>query len=547
VCAPTTNLALGPTESPVVPLFNLWTFWWNADRAGQLFQGYWDAPIFYPVADTFAFSEPQPTSLLVAPVIWITGSRILAYNVYYWLAWLLNGVFTERLLRHRCTPIALARLGGAAMIMLPLLQWNRDVIQLVPVWGILWVWSCFLKLSTGPTVTSGGELGLAAGMTSLMCMHYGLFVAILSSAGVWVLIRGWVKWQTWRAWLIGGLVATVLAGPMIWKVHSVLSEVQTQRPEALVQSLSLHPGDYTTAWGHNLIPWGTMAARVHWQTSPGWLKSAVAALGLVLGLVHRRSRRWVLFLGLTAGAAFALSLGKNLVINGWSVWDQLGRVVPGLGQVRSPYRFANLFQMAIVLLAFELLRLAALYDRAHRIRLAIWLPASFRDRATRHLRRVLLAVVGLAITFEVLPLKTRLWSVSQVRLGTEWIDFVRRETPSGRAILCLPFAQGSQLDDFGLTAKWMYAGTFHGVPLVNGYSGFFPVEETELRGELEDAAPTLERLSQLQTDGVEFVIMSPEHLPRPLPSSSASLQIEKVFTDPSGIEVYRLSRVAQIP
>jgi hypothetical protein len=177
----------------------------------------------------------------------------------------------------------------------------------------------------------------------------------------------------------------------------------------------------------------------------------------------------------------------------------------------------------------------------------MWLPASFRDRATRHLRRVLLAVVGLAITFEVLPLKTRLWSVSQVRLGTEWIDFVRRETPSGRAILCLPFAQGSQLDDFGLTAKWIYAGTFHGVPLVNGYSGFFPVEETELRGELEDAAPTLERLSQLQTDGVEFVIMSPEHLPRPLPSSSASLQIEKVFTDPSGIEVYRLSRVAQIP
>lgn len=540
VCAPLTSLSLGPTESPVVPLFNLWTYWWNADRAAQGFQGYWDAPIFYPVADTFAFSEPQPTSLFVAPVIWLTESRILAYNVYFWLAWLLNGIFTERLLRQRGTPIFLARLGGVTMIMLPLLQWNRDVIQLVPVWGILWVWSCFLTLSISPTTKAGIELGLAAGMTSLMCMHYGLFVAILSAVGVCVLIRDWTRWKTWRAWSAGALVAALFAGPMIWKVHSVLSELQTQRPEALVQNLSLHPGDYTAAWGHNVIPWGTMAARVHWQTSPGWLKCAVAALGLLFGLMHRRYRRWVLFLGLTVGTALALSLGKNLEIHGWSVWDQLCRVVPGLSQVRSPYRFANFYQMAVVVLAFELLRVAALYDRAHRIRMAIWWPASFRDRASRYLGRLVIAVVGLAMTIEVLPLRTQTWNVSQVRLGTEWIDFVRRETPAGRAILCLPFAHGAQLEDFGLTAKWMYAGTFHGVPLVNGYSGFFPVEETELRGEFENASPTIERLTQLQLDGVEFVVMSPEHLPRPLPPTSASLKIEKAFTDPSGIEVYRL-------
>ncbi len=286
-------------------------------------------------------------------------SRILAYNVYFWLAWLLNGIFTERLLRQRGTPISLARLGGVTMIMLPLLQWNRDVIQLVPVWGVLWVWSCFLTLSISRTMKAGIELGLAAGMTSLMCMHYGLFVAILSAVGVWVLIRDWTHWKTWKAWSTGALVGAFLAGPMIWKVHSVLSELQTQRPEALVQNLSLHLGDYTAAWGHNVIPWGTMAARVHWQTSPGWLKCAVAALGLLVGLVHRRSRRWVLFLGLTAGTALALSLGKNLGNNGWSVWDQLCRVVPGLSQVRSPYRFANFYQMAVVLLAFELLRLGA--------------------------------------------------------------------------------------------------------------------------------------------------------------------------------------------
>lgn len=537
-----TSLSLGPTESPVVPLFNLWTFWWNADRAAHGFQGYWDAPIFYPVADTFAFSEPQPTSLIVAPVIWITGSRILAYNVYFWLAWLLNGVMTEKLLRQRETPTFLARLGGMTMIMLPLLQWNRDVIQLVPVWGILWVWSCFLKLSSAPTLKVGVELGLAAGATSLMCMHYGLFTAILSAAAGWVLIRGWTRWKTWAAWSIGGLVAAILAGPMIWTVHAVLQELNPQRPEALVQNLSLRPGDYTAAWGHSVIPWGNMAARVHWHTSPGWFKCLFAGLALGLGLWRRNTRRWVLFLALTTTAAFALSLGKNLRFGSWSVWDQLCRVVPGLGQVRSPYRFANYFQMAVVLLAFETLRLLWLCDRAWQIRMSIWLPATYRDQIGRQLGRLLVVAAGLAVSFEVLPLKVEPWNVSQVRLGTQWIDYVRRETPPGRGILCLPFARGANLEVFDQTAKWMYAGTFHGVPLVNGYSGFFPVEETELRGEFQDEPPTVDRLALMYQDGVEFVVVSGEHLPPVLPTSSESLKIEKVFTDPSGVVVYRLSR-----
>jgi hypothetical protein len=539
---PTTGLPMGPTNSAVVPLFNLWTYWWNADRATQWFRGYWDAPIFFPVADTFAFSEPQPTALIVAPVIWITGSRILAYNIYFWLAWLLNGVFTEKLLRQRGSPIVLARLGGLMMIMLPLLQWNRDVIQLVPVWGILWIWSCLLKLSQAPKIPYGIELGLAAGMTSLMCMHYGLFTAILTLAAGGVLLKGWARGKTWASWATGGLVAAIIAGPMIWKVHSTLQEITSQRPEALVQNLSLRPGDYTAAWGRPLIPWGDLAARVNWQSSPGWLKCLAAVIGLGWGIWDRRSRRWVLFLGLTAGAALAMSLGKNLTIRNWSVWDQLCRIVPGLGHVRSPYRFANYFQLAIALLAMEALRIAWIRDRARRIRLAIWAPVTFREKMGRSLGRWLIGGAALAMMLEVLPFPMEVWNISQNRLGMPWVEYVRRETPPGRGILCLPFASGYQLDDFGLTAKWMYQGTFHGVPLVNGYSGFFPVEETDLRGELQDHALTIDRLIQLQEEGVEFVVMSMPHSPRPLPAATETLAIEKVFSDPSGVEVYRLSR-----
>ena len=82
---PATKLPTGNTQTETVPLLNLWTIWWNSDRLLHGLKGYWNAPIFHPAEETFAFSEPQPTTILVAPVIWLTGSRVLAYNVYLWL------------------------------------------------------------------------------------------------------------------------------------------------------------------------------------------------------------------------------------------------------------------------------------------------------------------------------------------------------------------------------------------------------------------------------------------------------------------------------
>lgn len=52
------GIPMGTETVATVPLFNLWTLWWNADRLGALYQGYWDAPIFYPLEGVFAFSEP---------------------------------------------------------------------------------------------------------------------------------------------------------------------------------------------------------------------------------------------------------------------------------------------------------------------------------------------------------------------------------------------------------------------------------------------------------------------------------------------------------
>jgi hypothetical protein len=59
----TTHLPIGAESSPTVPLFNLWTLRWNAERLAEGYRGYWDAPIFHPTTGAFAFSEPQPLTL----------------------------------------------------------------------------------------------------------------------------------------------------------------------------------------------------------------------------------------------------------------------------------------------------------------------------------------------------------------------------------------------------------------------------------------------------------------------------------------------------
>ncbi len=116
---PTRLMPAGATEVATVPLFNVWSIWWNADRLRHGFAHYWDAPIFAPNRGTFAFSEPQPATLIVAPVIWITDSRVLAYNLYLIGSLVANGLLGGMLLQTLGVNRRFAAVGGAAMLLLP--------------------------------------------------------------------------------------------------------------------------------------------------------------------------------------------------------------------------------------------------------------------------------------------------------------------------------------------------------------------------------------------------------------------------------------------
>lgn len=610
--SPLTSLPKASTRVLTVPLFNLWTIWWNADRAAAGFAGYWDAPIFHPTHDTFAFSETQLTTVVVAPIIWTTGSRVLAYNVYLWLALVLNGVFAESLLRTLKVRSWAALAGGCAMVLLPLVHWQLDVIQLAPIWSILWCWSACWRMTRMPTterwptvIARGCEVGASVSITFHACGHHGLFLGLLMVATGWLLPRRWLDRRLWAAVVVSGVVVLVTVGPFAWHMTQVMQHHNFKRDESLITSLSAMPQDFLSAYGVQLLGFGAKWARPHWSLSQGLLKLGLAVLGAVLGLWRRRTRRFTLFLVAMITVSFLLSLGTNLRVGDWQLWPVLLKYVPGIGQVRNVFRFAYFTQIAIVILATQAvwwlwLRLHArlVVPRKTEVpaTVAEWLSSAtptalpqqagsppdeaaaiavMRDdqlampvsestaawlrqrtlrpepakRSVRIACRVAGAVLAAVAAFEVLPFRVELGQTPDEKENANWINFVKEQTPKGSAIVCLSFPKGYQVEDFESATRWMYFGTFHKVPLTNGYSGFFPLDYFSTQEALNAPSNYGGILSRLENEGVYFVVTRREPAgPEPARSATFGLmRMELVFDDPCGVLVYRLRRLPPPP
>jgi hypothetical protein len=154
------RIPIGSEPARTVPYFNLWTMEWNIKSlawASWLYgDQYWNAGIFFPTLNALAMSEAQPATIIVAPIYWLTNSAALSFNCYLWLMLTLNGWMTWRVLARRGFPMLIAIGSGVAMELLPIVHWQSGVLQLVPVWGIVWFLDELARFArlTGPALWS---------------------------------------------------------------------------------------------------------------------------------------------------------------------------------------------------------------------------------------------------------------------------------------------------------------------------------------------------------------------------------------------------------
>jgi hypothetical protein len=527
------HLPLGTEGAATVPLFNVWSIWWNADRAADGYDNYWDAPIFYPAGRTFAYSEPMPLMVLAAPVVWLTGNRVLAYNCLLLLALWFNGWMTYHLLRQLHFRRIIAALGGAMMELLPLVHAFLGVLQLVPLFGILFTLLAMYRWGRRPSVFGAIQFGLALAITYLMCAYYGLFLLLpLLLSAPWLIAKG--RWRVRMLWKMvpGAFLCALLILPFALAQKQTITENNFIRSEAYLKELSASFADYLAPPWPPLIEIKALRAfssDAVFRLNPGLVKLSLALIGIAAGLGSRRRRPLTLFCLTLAASSFALSFGPLLQIAGFKPYLLLVDHVPGFAQARNVFRFAVFVQVMVPLLAVVGLE-------------AGW--SGMRSARLHCLFRSTVIAAGLLGIIEILPPAQPLFQVPAYSANRGWLEWLKTQTPTDSIVACIPFSYLPTEASYEQETIWMYWQTFHHRKMLNGYSGFFPATFQSLKMPMAEF-PTRLTIDRLCNMGVNCCVVKRDSVygadAREYQPYDPRLKL--AFSDDAArIDIYRLTR-----
>lgn len=473
----TTQIPLGSETSSAVPFLNVWTQGWNGMALRGGLQGYWDAPIFYPISGSFAFADPQPLTAPISAALWLR-SPALNYNLILLAFITLNGICTFGLLRRMDYQLSTAVMGGLIVQALPYLTHERGVIQLIPLFGPLLTFHAALDLQVRHGVRQSLILAAAMAVTVFSSEYLALATAIPLVILAALSISRQNLPKTAGSYGLALVLILLVALPLGIAQGNRLSRLGLSRTISTFAETSAQPGDYLRltprARSTTLRPDLPLAAGN--QLSPGIILSLAGIPGIYLGWREQGRRRWVLFLALMTSVMFALSFGSNLNLAGWAPLETLFQNVTLLRWTRSTFRFSLFVQLGCALLSLEFIR---------------WVF---------HKRKPLSYILILLILAELAPLPETL---VQVPAHADWEITLPDRRPL--AIAHLPWPAGSHVGDFEQTSAWMIQSLLADAQIANGYSGFFPAIHRQMRF-LMPHFPRGNTTRVLQAMGIEIVI-----------------------------------------
>lgn len=431
-------------------VLNEWTISWVAHQAVRDPLRLFDANIFYPEPRTLAYSETMVVqSAMAAPILWLGGSPVLAYNLVLLAGFALSG-WAMSLVLVRWTGSWVAALTGGVIFAfnahsftrLPHLQAQH--VEFLP-WALLALDALLERPSLKRAMTLAGWFVLQA-LTSIYLLVFtaiALIVATLVRPRDWWGERGQrlLPVLGWSA--MAAVLSAVVLAPFIIPYWRVSQELGLTRTLDDAQR-------FVVNWGAYLAT----PARLHfaaWSQSffiadalfPGVIALALAAVALVRGIAWRNPRaRMCLAFGLVG---FYLSFGP--AAPGYSA---LYAINPLLHAIRAVSRFGYLAIVAVaVLAAFGLADVLA------------------RVRSPR--LRAALALVPLLVALEVTPAPvgyTRFDGIPAI------YDRLAGAADGDAVVVEFPFyRQGAEFRH----AAYMLNSTHHWRPMLNGYSGFQPL------------------------------------------------------------------------
>ena len=456
-------------------VLNQWTLAWVARTVVTDPLHLFDGNIFYPEKRTIALSEHMlPQGLMAAPVHWLGGSPVLAYNLALLAGFALTGWAFSHLIYTWTGSFGAGLVAGSLAAFNPHSFTRFGHLQALHIEFLPLALLALDRVLRVPRVRHSLWLAWWFALQSLTSGYFLVFtvVSLASAAAVrpmeW-LWRGRQKTLLYLA--LAAVLGTLLLLPFVWPYIQLSRELGLVRPLDDVARYSASFTDYiltgaTPHWGWSKAFWpGT-------PLFPGVLGTVLALTAVATGVAwrDRRARMWLAI----ALVTFCLSFGVR-----FPLYPLLYHALPLFHAIRAVSRFGQ----------YTLVALAVLGGFGA----AWWL-----SKLSRPWLKLAVAVLLLA-TVQVESWHVPIWYTKFQGLPRIHRTLADQEG----AVAYFPFhVRGDQPRN----AQYMLASTLNWVPMLNGFSGFAPpsfFRHAENLAGFPDAAS----IAYLRRVGVRFVVV----------------------------------------
>ncbi len=514
-----------------------WALGWVCRTLATHPAAVYDANLFSPEKESLLFGEPMLTQGLQALPLCAAGAdHVVAYNVTLVTSIALAGFFGFLLAREITGRSSAAFIAGEIFA---LTTANYDSTARLQIVSSHWTPLVFLFLVLWVRrgrFRDGLFTGLAFAAQSLACSYYEVYLALLLvlTAPMWLRLavaRGYGR-RSWLGLGFGVVLAAALVLPVNLAQRDQLGRIASER----LGSQSIHLGSFTQTLPTNWL-YGRFMGRTTVQYDdtyfPGFLPPLLGAFGLlawVRQLRHPLNRpstdgaRLLAPIVLMAALAFAFAFGARVlapwgeaagplaVFTGW---------VPGLAQTRVPSRF----------LMFTRLGLAVLVAVG---------AAAMLERLKQHsaMRRAAMIAVLVVLPLEHLSIPLPSWRVPRSAELPDVYRWLTSQSGKPRIVEFPPNAVRLRRAE----SLWLHTASFHDLPMVNGFSSYYPIWYDFAYDALLDLpqANAFDALRELRVDYVVFHPIPPgtregdraiRRFERYVDSPQEDLTFVRAFTD----------------
>jgi hypothetical protein len=330
---------------------NEWILAWVVHQLPRDPANLFEGNIFYPAKGSLAFSEPLIVpAIMAAPVFWLGGSPVLAYNILLLVGLTLTALATYAVVFSWTQDRPAALVAGSLFAFNTHTLTRLAHLQALHAYGLPLALLFTDRLIRQPSVS--GALCLALAMSAMVYTSGYLVVFATIAIAVALIVRV-AEWRrNYRAVLSGLALAAIVTGvvalPIALQYRRVAIEQGMVRSIENVRQFSATPAGYLSATGRlHVSTWSARFSGNPVNTFfPGIVAIVLAAFSLWGAWRTGAHSRRVLMLVCIGVSGFVLSLGLKTPFYWW-----LYAAFPPMQSLRAAARFGNLFLLAIALLA----------------------------------------------------------------------------------------------------------------------------------------------------------------------------------------------------